>query len=95
MQLLTASIRSLNGNEVSELAAQEYGEGVNKCTRCEVSDGAKRRTVPVVLTMRRLNNGDDGRLGRRGYCVGVRRGGAPGMTTVVFDGSGGKKSLWL
>ena len=49
----------------------------------------------VVSTPRRLDNGDDGRLGRRGYCVGVERGGTPGMTTVASDGGGGEKKLWL
>ena len=61
----------------------------------EVSNGAKRQTTPVVLTMRRLDNGDDGRLGRRGYDVRVGRGGTPGMMTVVFDGGDIEKSLWL
>ena len=69
---------------------------MNKCTvRSEASDGAKQQTVPVVSTMRRPDNGDDGRLGRRGYCVGVGRGGAPGMTTIASDGGGGEKRLWL
>ena len=45
--------------------------------------------------MRRLDNGDDGRLGRRGYSIGVGRGGAPGMTTVAYNDGGGAKSLWL
>ena len=49
----------------------------------------------MVLTTRRLDNGDDVRQGRRGYCVGVGGGGVPGMTTVASDGSGGEKSLWL
>ena len=49
----------------------------------------------MVLTPRRLDNGDDSRLGRRGYCVGVGRGSAPGMTTVASDGGGGEKRLWL
>ena len=38
----------------------------------EASDGAKRWTAPVVSTTRKLDNGDDSRLGRRGYCGGVR-----------------------
>ena len=63
--------------------------------RREASDGAKRRAVPVVSITRRPDNGDDGRLGRRGYCVGVGRGGAPGMTTVASDGGGGEKRLRL
>ena len=48
--------------------------------------------------MRRLersDNGNDGRLGSRGYCVGVGRGGASRMTTVTSDGGGGEKRLWL
>ena len=47
--------------------------------------------------MRRLDNGDDGRQGRRGYCVRVGGGGVPGMATVASDGNSGdgKKSLWL
>ena len=49
----------------------------------------------VVSTTRRLDNSDDGRQGRRGYCVGVGRGGSPGMTTVASDGGGGVKRLWL
>ena len=49
----------------------------------------------MVLTTRRLNNGDGGRLGRRGYCIGLERGRALGMTTVVSDDGGGEKSLWL
>ena len=49
----------------------------------------------MVSTTRRLDNGDDSRLGRRGYCVEVGRGGAPGMTIVASDDGGGKKSLWL
>ena len=63
----------------------------------EASDGAKRQTTPVVSTMRRLDNGDDCRQGRRGYCVGVGGGSVPGMTTVASDGCSGddKKSLWL
>ena len=64
-------------------------------TRREASDGAKRQMVPLVSTTRRLDNGDDCRQGRRGYCVRVGGGGAPGMTTVASDGGGGKKSLWL
>ena len=48
-----------------------------------------------VSTTRRPDNGDDGRLGRRGYCVGRGRGGAPGMTTVASDGGSGEKRLWL
>ena len=65
-------------------------------TQERASDGAKRRTAPVVSTMKRLDSGDDGRQGRRGYCVGVGRGGAPGMTTVASDGGGGgEKRLWL
>ena len=63
--------------------------------RREVLDGAKRRTAPVVSTSRRPDNGDDGRLGRRGYCVGVGRGGAPGMMTIASDGGGAEKRLWL
>ena len=69
---------------------------MNKCVvRSEASDGAKRRTVPVVLTTRRPDNGDDGRLGRRGYCIGIGRGDAPGMMIVASDGGGGEKRLWL
>ena len=69
---------------------------MNKCAvRSEASDRAKRRTAPVVSTTRRPNNGDDSRLGRRGYCVRVGRGGAPGTTTVASDGGGGEKRLWL
>ena len=51
----------------------------------------------MVSTMRRLDNGDDGRQGRRGYCVEEGGGGVPGMTTVTSDGGGGdsEKSLWL
>ena len=49
----------------------------------------------VVSTTRRLDNSDDGRRGRRGYCVGVGRGGSPGMTTVASDGGGDEKRLWL
>ena len=49
----------------------------------------------MVSTTRSPNNGDDGRLGRRGYCIRVGRGDAPGMTTVAFDGGGGKKRLLL
>ena len=47
--------------------------------------------------MRRLDNGDDYRQGRRGYCIEVGGGGMLGMMTVAFDGGGGdgKKSLWL
>ena len=68
---------------------------MNKCVvRSEASDGAKRWTTPVVLTTRRPDNGDDGRLGRRRYCFGAGRGGVPGMTTVASDG-GGEKRLWL
>ena len=64
--------------------------------RREASDGAKQRTTPVVSTTRRLDSGDDGRRGRRGYCVGVGRGGAPEMTTVASNGGGGgEKRLWL
>ena len=64
--------------------------------RREASDGAKRRTVPVVLTTRRLNNGDDDKLGRRGYCIRVGRGGTLGMVIVASDGGGGgEKNLWL
>ena len=65
--------------------------------RRKLSDGAKRRTAHVISTMRRLDNGDDGRQGRRGYCVRVG-GSAPGMTTVASDGGGSgddEKSLWL
>ena len=65
------------------------------CARREASDGAKRWMVPVVSTTRRPHNSDDGRLGRRRYCVGVGRGRAPGMTTVASDGGGGEKRLWL
>ena len=52
----------------------------------------------MVSTTRRIDNGDDGRLGRRGYCVKLGGGGAPGMTTVASDGSSGsndENSLWL
>ena len=50
----------------------------------------------MVSMTRRLDSGDDSRRGRRGYCVGVGRGGAPGMTTVASDGGGGgEKRLWL
>ena len=49
----------------------------------------------MVLTKRRPDNGDDGRLGRRRYCFGVGRGGAPGMTTVASDGGDGEKRLWI
>ena len=49
----------------------------------------------MVSTMRRLDNSDDGRRGRRGYCVGVGRGGSPEMTPVASDGGGGEKRLWL
>ena len=52
----------------------------------------------MVSTARRLDNGDDGRQGRRGYCVRVGGGGTPGMMTVASDGGGngdGEKSLWL
>ena len=63
------------------------------------SDGAKRRTAVVVSTTRRIDNGDDGRLGRRGYWVGVGGGGMSGMTTVAFDdGSGssnGENNSWF
>ena len=52
-------------------------------------------TTPVVLTTRRPANGDGGRLERREYCVGVGRGGAPGMTTIASHGGGGEKRLWL
>ena len=52
-------------------------------------------TTPVVSTMRRSDNSDDGRLGRRRYCFGVGRGGTRGMTTVASDGGGGEKRLWL
>ena len=69
---------------------------MNKCVvRSKASDEAKRRTAPVVSTTRRPDNGDDGRLGRRGYCVGVGRGGAPGMTTVASNRGGGEKRSWL
>ena len=61
----------------------------------EASDGAKRRTTAVVSTTRRLDNGDDGRLGRRGYFIGLGRDGALGMTIVASNGSDGEKSLWL
>ena len=61
--------------------------------RREASDGAKQWTAPMVSTTRRLDNGDDGRLGRRGYCVGEGRGDTPGMKTVAFDGGGDEKSL--
>ena len=48
----------------------------------------------MVSTTRRPINGDDGRLGRRGYCIRVGRGGAPGMTTVAsYGGGGGEKRL--
>ena len=64
--------------------------------RREASDGVKRRTAPVVLTTRRLDNGDDGRQGRRGYCVRVGRDDAPRMMTIASEGGGdGEKSLWL
>ena len=63
--------------------------------RREASDGEKQRTGLVVSTTRRPNNGDDGRLGRRGYCIGVGRGCTPGMRTVAFDGGGNEKRLWL
>ena len=63
--------------------------------RREASNGAKRWTSLMVSTTRRPDNGDDGRLERRGYCVGVGRGGAPRMTTVASDGDGGEKRLWL
>ena len=61
----------------------------------EASDGAKRQMAPVVSTTRRLDNCDDGRRGRKGYCVRVGRGSSPGMATVAFDGGGGEKRLWL
>ena len=77
----------------------------------EASDGAKRRMERSDRwgesadgsTTRRLNNGDDYRQGRRGYCVKVGGGGTQGMTTVASDGGGGddgddgdnEKSLWL
>ena len=66
---------------------------MNKCAvRSEATDDAS----PVVSTTRRLDSGDDGRRGRRGYCIEVGRGGAPGMTTVASDGGGGgEKRLWL
>ena len=54
--------------------------------RREVSDGAKRRTAPVVLMMRRLDNGDDCRQGRRGYCDRVGGGDAPRMMTIASEG---------
>ena len=60
-----------------------------------MSDGAKQRKAPVVSTIRRLDNGDDGRQGRRGYYVGVGSGGVPRMTTVAFDGGDSEKRLWL
>ena len=60
----------------------------------EASDGAKRQTTLVVSTKRRLDNGDNGRLGRRGYCVRVGRGDAPRMTTIAYDGGGNEKRLW-
>ena len=63
--------------------------------RREVSDGAKQRTAHVVSTTRRLDNGDDGRLGRRRYCFEVVRGGAPGTTTIASDDGSGEKQLWL
>ena len=63
--------------------------------RREALDGAKQRTALVVSTARRLDIGDDRRQGRRGYCVEVGRGDAPGMTTVASDGGGGEKILWL
>ena len=73
---------------------------MNKCAvrseatdQSEASDGPKRQTTPMVSTTRRLNNGDDGRLGRRRYFFGVGRGGVPGMMTVASDGSGGEKRL--
>ena len=52
----------------------------------------------MVSTIRRLDNGDDTRQGKKGYCVGVGGGAAPGMTTVASDSGGGgdgEKSLWL
>ena len=49
----------------------------------------------MVSTTRMPDNGDDDRLGRRGYCVGVGRGGAPRMTNVSSDGGDGEKRLWL
>ena len=52
----------------------------------EASYGAKRHTSPVVSMMRRLDNGDDFRQGRRGYCIEVGGGGTLGMMTVAFDG---------
>ena len=78
----------------------QSGAPVKRRTSCsdarrEASDGAKLRTTHVVSTTRRPDNGDDGRLGRRRYCVGVGRGGAPGMTTVASDGGGSEKRLWL
>ena len=47
------------------------------------------------LKRRRLNNSDDCRQGRRGYCVGVGGGGTPGMMIVASYGSRSEKSLWL
>ena len=49
----------------------------------------------MVSTTRRPDNGDDCRLGKRGYCVGVGRGGVSGMTTIASDGGGDEKRLWL
>ena len=50
----------------------------------------------MVSTTRRPDNGDDDRLGRRGYYVGVGRGGSPGMMTIAPDGGDGdEKRLWL
>ena len=42
-----------------------------------------------------LDNGDDFRKGRRGYCVEVRGGSTPGMMTLASDGGDSEKSLWL
>ena len=65
--------------------------------RHKVLDGAKRCTAPMVSTTRRLDNGDDCRQGRRGYCVGVGGDNTLGMTAIASDGGGSddKKSLWL
>ena len=68
---------------------------MNKYVQSEAVHGAKQRTAPVVLTTRRPDNGDDGRLGRRGYYVGVGRCSTPRMRNVASDDGGDEKRLWL
>ena len=86
------AVRSEATDNASRSAASERRTSRSGARR-EASDGAKRRTAPVVSTPRRRDNGDDIRLVRRGYWVGVGRGGAPGITTVASDGGGGEKRL--